>query len=354
MQSETNKNISLLFILLTAVITFYSCNSSETGPDDNLQPGRRDYVWTVDTLSKYGKYNGYCYMYGTSPSNIWCIGQGDYSDRFLHYDGTKWSLLKDVGAFDPWCVFGFSADDIWFGGNESSIWHYSNGKITKFGSYPIEGYGEAIIESFWGNSTNDIYASGCIFTPSHDKIYAILLHYDGSKWEYVVKPEMEMQFSQIKRGLKDSPDYFINGYKDNPFTGDTVALFRYDGKTVSRIYSEKLTTFTGVGILVLNERIYFGFKEKIFKYVNNQFVQLVDFSGNNVKHMSKLCGRNEKDIFVDLNGGIGHYNGSDLKPIYSYNSSTFIYETLLFEKDSYFLCYDGNKNLYLLIHGALK
>ena len=37
----------LIFIFF--VLTVLTCNNPVT-PDDNLQPGRRDYVWTVDTV----------------------------------------------------------------------------------------------------------------------------------------------------------------------------------------------------------------------------------------------------------------------------------------------------------------
>jgi hypothetical protein len=331
-----------------------ACKTTSTEPFESIPAGRRDYIWTVDTLNKYSIYNDYHYLYGTSPENIWCVGQGDYSDRFLRFDGTKWSFLQGTGRFEPWSVYGISENDIWFGGDESSIWHYANGKIDKVGSYPLEGYGESMYNSFWGNSPNDIYAVGCIYTPLHDKIYGIIMHYNGLKWEYVVKPETEIDYTSIKRGIKDGPNYFINGYKIRSDSPDSLGLFEYDGKSFKRIYFDEFSLFNSPGMLTLDGHIYFGFRERLYKYINNHFVLFKDFSGNNIMHMGKISGRSEKDLFVDLNGGIGHYNGTDIKQIYSYENTVQIYETLHLEKDSYFLCYNRINKLFLFIHGRLK
>lgn len=283
----------------------------------------------MDTLNKYSNDNGYTQLYVSSPSDVWCVGNwNSYSDRFLHYDGIKWSFIKDAGAFDPWSTCGFSANDIWFGGGDCTIWHFTNGKINKVGSYPIEGYSDAVYKSFWGNSSNDIYLAGCIYTHSHNNILAIIMHYDGTKWEYVVKPEMEAQFLEIKRGIKDSPNYFLISYKVGTTSGDSAGIMEYDGKILKRLYFDENSPLNGPGILSMNDRIYFGFREKIYKYINNQFVLFKDFCGCNVKNMVKLSGRNEKDMFVDLIGGIGHYNGTDLKPIYNYETSIQIFKSI--------------------------
>jgi len=345
---------SVLLLLIIVLFAFFtSCKSSGTGPEDNVPAGRRDYVWTVDTLNKLGPYNNYTLLFGTSPTNIWCVGVGYYSDRFLRYDGQKWSFLKGVGAFDPRSIFGLDENDIWFGGYDGSIWHYTNGKFDKVGTYPIAEYGEAVYQCIWGETKNDIFASGCIYSSLRDKIYGILMHYNGKKWEYVLQPSMLLQFQSIKRGIKSSDNYFLIGIT-NSNSPDSSIIFSYDGNNLKRIYYEEYSLFTAPGMIVLNDYMYFAFKEKLFKYFNNQFQLVRDFSGNNIKHLGKISGRSVKDLFFDLNGGIGHYNGTDIKPIYSYDNTTQIFASLHLENESYFLCFDRMKKEYLLIHGSLK
>ena len=62
------KNI-LVFILF--VIGLWSCNTTEPIEDT---PGRRDYVWTVDSLD--APYDTYYRMWVSSPSDVWCVKFG--------------------------------------------------------------------------------------------------------------------------------------------------------------------------------------------------------------------------------------------------------------------------------------
>ncbi|MCZ7616341.1 MAG: hypothetical protein M5T52_22995, partial [Ignavibacteriaceae bacterium] len=53
-------------------------------------PGRRDYVWTVDTL--FMPFNSFTDITGTSPTNVWACGPGgDLDKTFYHYNGQSWN-----------------------------------------------------------------------------------------------------------------------------------------------------------------------------------------------------------------------------------------------------------------------
>jgi hypothetical protein len=164
---------------------------------------------------------------------------------------------------------------------------------------------------------------------------------------------MQLVFPSIKRGIKDSKNMYIIGTtsEGNP---DSIGIFEYDGKTLKKIYYDIMTLENGPGMFVIDGHIYFAFREKIYKYINNQFVVVKNLSGNNIMHLAQISGRSENDLFFDLNGGIGHYNGTDVKKVFSYSNTTNLSSSLFLEKDCYFLTFDVITKLYILIHGKLK
>ena len=83
-----------IFILSLLIILPLSC-SNPTDPYDNLQPGRRDYVWTVDTLS--AQNNTYYRMWASSPTDVWCTSPGDWDKSIAHFDGESWALYGVSG-----------------------------------------------------------------------------------------------------------------------------------------------------------------------------------------------------------------------------------------------------------------
>jgi hypothetical protein len=49
--------------------------------------------------------------------------------------------------------------------------------------------------------------------------------------------------------------------------------------------------------------------------------------------MSHLKGRSEKVIFININDGIGYYNGSDIQTVFKLDSNFLFSDVMLFEKD---------------------
>ena len=121
------------FIAVFLIIIFFSnCNTTEP-IEDNLQPGRRDYIWIVDTLHGQGySFEG---MWGSSPDDIWvCSPDGGATlyDFIQHFDGVKWTPFPEiVPVGDAYCIFGFSKDNVWLGGNDGTNWQEL--LLTKFG-----------------------------------------------------------------------------------------------------------------------------------------------------------------------------------------------------------------------------
>ena len=343
---KSRKYLLLLTLLLPLVS--YSCKDEITTPND--PPGRRDYVWSVDTISNGRPWNEYYKLWGTSPSDLWCIGtNGDFNKMILHYDGKTWTNYKYPGqAIEPWSIFGFNNNEFWVGGGSGLIFRYKDSNFSQFGpNYGLDGYSNLVFESLCGNTSEDIYAAGCAYKTTDHKLYGILMHYDGTEWKYVNKPEIETQFIEMKKGKNDSPNYYIMGYTD---TDNKWSFYEFNGSTIKRIYSSK----EDLGLCSIDNKIYFGIDKKLFEYHLNTFINIKDFSNTNIISTKLFSGRSENDLFLHMQDGIGHDNGQDVKTLFHLNPGVVFSGIALFEKDAFFLCPDFSTHTFIVVHGKLK
>jgi len=87
------------FILISIFLLNSGCKKNATEPiSEDLQPGRRDYVWTVDTLNY--PYNTIVKIWGSSPTDVWAVSPGgDLDKTIFHFDGMPGPLTKFTGHF---------------------------------------------------------------------------------------------------------------------------------------------------------------------------------------------------------------------------------------------------------------
>jgi hypothetical protein len=349
------KSIVLLLITILLILST-GCKKTPTEPGkDKPPPGSRDYTWTVDTLNKIVPYNFYSSLWGTSATNVWCIGfVGDVDKMLMHYDGSTWKNFAYPGqGMQPWSIFGFTAENFWVGGADGAIYRYINGQFNNFGYYALPGYPLTFFVKFWGDNPNDIFVVGCAHKIADELNYSIIMHYDGKEWTYVIKPEAQGQFLNINRGTNDSPNYYLIYLSEYI---DSTSIYEFDGNSLKRIYNQPELDYNIPGMFSVNNNLYFGFNEKLLKYdyKNNRFYTLKDFAGANIKTMSHVNGRSENDLFINMNDGIGHYNGSDIQTVFKLDNNAMFDDAVIFEKDVFFLCTDYKKNNFLIVHGQLK
>jgi hypothetical protein len=164
---------------------------SLTSPDDNVQPGNRNYIWTVDTLHDLAQ-TGLGGIWGSSPTNVW---SGGYEDLF-HYDGTTWTHWPRIPC-DVNTIFGFSANDVWMGGDDGKIWHFDGSRWTENFIYRPDGFIDVNITDIYGTSANDIFAIGVIWY--NDTTHrGFILHNDGGGWREVYKANYYSQFGRVR------------------------------------------------------------------------------------------------------------------------------------------------------------
>jgi hypothetical protein len=335
------KKYSLFILLAILAFTNTDCKNNPVAPPDNT-PGRRDYTWTVDTLKvTNGDLFYLISLWGSSPTDIWAVGSGSTALVTLwHYNGASWSRNTSSLSSNLICVYGFAQNDVYACDAPGNGVYHCNGQQWS-NVYKYDGPGTYLgLNSLWGDASNNIYAVGGIDTIANGNYKDAVLHYDGSNWNFLSIPDRRVGFTWIRRGVLESAKYYLSGVR-NESTGDTNKIFELDGTSLKEIYSSQV----GGSVCEMEGKVYFPIGKKIFKYQNNQFVVWKDFSSTTYRGW--ICGRSEIDFFLLATDGFGHYNGTDLKTIYSTNLP--ISGIFVFENDIFFIL-----NFKIIVHGKLQ
>lgn len=176
----------LTLIVLTILLNIH-CNSNEpTG--GNSPPGRRDYVWTIDTISS-GSFQTYLTsIWGGTPNDVWICGfDSDRSKSIMHFDGEKWSPAQNIPprsfAISPNIINGINTEFLIIAGGSKYLnmqpppVYYDSALIMKYmnGNWDVTSIGG--INELWSLAvlSRDIFFVG-------DRVGNVL-KFNGSKLE---------------------------------------------------------------------------------------------------------------------------------------------------------------------------
>ncbi|MGD8782676.1 MAG: hypothetical protein PVH88_27435 [Ignavibacteria bacterium] len=344
-------------ILITILCTSYSCSDNPIVPPEELEPGRRDYIWTVDTLDMPMNYISS--VWGASPDDVWAVGAGGTQyDRLLHYNGTEWeTYTKEI----IWCtgntLYGFSSNDVWMGGgggwldSGAGIWHYNGSKWSKNFIYYVEDSYSMQVLNIWGTSVKDLYACG--FISFYNIWRGFVLHYDGNNWKEVVRADFNSQFLDVR---KEQNKVYVFALRTTLSASDTIAFYELNGSELKEIYSSSRDEIVYGNFHYINGKVYFLIAQDVYRYINGNFVEQFSLSHQNFGY--QFYGRHEKDIFIRMRDGLAHYNGTDIEYLYNFplNLVSIIDEPIIFEKEVFF-CLQDNSGSYtknLILHGRLE
>ncbi len=112
---------ALLVIISFSLLT---CGNNGTAPPtDGVLPGKRDYVWNIDTIAYPGSYQTNMQsMWAASANNIYIVGRNDQNrGKMYHYDGVRWTPVHLTatdggtisGPIDLSAIYGLSDSSIW-------------------------------------------------------------------------------------------------------------------------------------------------------------------------------------------------------------------------------------------------
>lgn len=340
----------LLFTV--AIISFMllnlSCKKSPTEAIDSTQPGRRDYIWTVDTLKLPEGYSTFLTrMWGSAPDDVWLVGNAYSSQHCLwHYDGTRWKNDPTLRNIYPSAIWGTSKDNVWLANSNSTIWHF-DGKIwAKYADLAIIDYNRIVIETIVGYSKNNIYGVGVAYHNNGRDYKGVITHFDGSKWILIEVPANNILFAVITYN-QVANEFLISGVTgDFPYyyrlfqlkNDQLIEIFKVDNKVIA-------LDEMGASNLVMVDKT-------VFSYKNGNLTEFHNFEGTNI--VGRLWVRNEKDFFTFTYDGIGHYNGVDIKTLFNKELNDVGLNTAyIFEKEVFFTMENTLTSVEFVVHGKL-
>ncbi|OGU68706.1 MAG: hypothetical protein A2499_16675 [Stygiobacter sp. RIFOXYC12_FULL_38_8] len=337
-----------LIFLFSAVLITLSCKDSITNPEP--QPGRRDYVWTVDTLAN-NSYSPSSRMWGNSPEDIYTISSGDWDYSISHFGGVKWSSYGIQGLFNIKSVYGFSSNNVFMGADNGSIWKFDGNNWKLFAKHTKDGHDGIVFDNLWGESASDFYALGA-YPDQYGYNNSIIAHYNNDKWEMI---NTDALYGIVEHLYKNFPDnkIYIQVIGGRNFT-DSTHIYEYSNGRFLKLYSNIWTQGLQADISLINNEVFFVLGNKISVRRDNKFQTVLNV--DNPKFYQRIWGRSSKDVFLLMTDGLAHYNGSNIEHVFYFNKTprTQIYGAALFEKDVFFLVYESQTGLSLVYHGKLN
>jgi hypothetical protein len=214
-------------ILISFLILNLQCEKpAPTDDDGTTKPGKRDYVWSVDSV-----------YYGALPSKI------------------QLESIWGSSATDLWGVAG-NASDV-----RDCLWHYNGSNWTRAtaGTPITEFTGNKTLYAIWGSAQNNVWAFGRKI--NQGVLSAFVMHFDGSTWTDAT-PSNVASLSSIL--------YNVYGVtKDNIWVGGYEYALHYNGynwRTYKIADSLSITAITGK-----NNKVFFHVssqwgKQDVFLY----------------------------------------------------------------------------------------
>lgn len=352
MKATKVRFMTFTLITLFAISIFY-VNSCDDGPTEpKLEPGRRDYVWEIDTLKLIN--NDFLWlsrMWANSTNDVWAIGGGNWTgNNIWHYDGKGWSTDSISRGIEGGGIYGFGSNDVWIGTAEGVFWHFDGNNWREFQKLSLDGFDRINIENIFGTAYNNIFAVGFAGQWNGPDYKAIIVKFNGLRWEFVNIPGFKLSFVNIRKA-KNSNYYLINGFSEEIY--NNIKLLKFDGKNVTMINESDYST----EVYELNGSLYITMNRKIYKENNNKLVVWKDFSAQTFGY--GIYGKNEKDFFSFVTGYvhgkdmIGHFNGSDFQVLLNTNFH-FTGAGAYIDNNVFVTAFDDLSNSSVIIHGKLK
>jgi hypothetical protein len=339
-------SLKILKIVLVSSILFLQLISCKNNPvEASLQPGRRDYVWTITTINPGNESLVLGRISGSSASDVWAVGQSSATATSIwYYNGSQWRCDSVARFIEPSGLYGINRNEVWLGNGNSTIWHFDGLRWHEYGVFNVTGFDWLNLNYFDGTSINNIYGVG--YAEAYSNTWkAIIMHYDGTGWSFVNIPDVKVSFETVAIE-PNSGVLVMSGTVYDP-TGFVAKVYCWDGKELKELLSESGWSF----VTKLGNEIFATLASKIYKYSNKQLVLWKDNSNNGING-NIICGRSSSDFFIGGNNGIMQYNGSDFTTIYSTNLT--VERGTVIGNDVFFIGLDYSKGKDYIIHGKLK
>jgi hypothetical protein len=347
---SVSKNLKALLLLCLTILALLSCNTTE--PTDNLKPGRRDYIWTVDTLDTQA--NRIQSIWGSNPNDVWAVGPGGLSpnEKLWHFDGNVWQPYQQALPTSPECIYGIDQNNIWIGGSDGKIFRFDGTVWNQVHSVIRPDTSGNWINDIWCENANSVYAIGTAYLTQEPAQRTFILQFDGMKWKEIYFSKHKLQFLRIQK--KENKLFLSGTILTLTVEPDTMIIYKFEKNTLSEIYRNTIDKITYLSLNQIGYDPYFLIGQDLNKYANNKFIKIASF--NNQAFGYQTYGRSERDIFIRMADGLAHYNGTNLEYLYHFSNqyTSILNRALLFEKDVFFTVHDNQNDLNLILRGHLK
>ncbi len=340
-----------IFLLMLSVIIIFN-TSCESGTEPKDQFGKRDYEWQLDTLSNQFPRNSYALIYGANPTNIWATGWGPFKNTIIKYDGMSWEAELNHPHKDYFSIYGISENEIYYGSDDGQIVHYLNGNYSLLPIPQQDQYWRTFRYAGFFKQGDVLFAIGAAKDTITYDLWTFILKYDGSVWEYFEKPTDKGIYVKAyednfnKKCLFVRNDYNLEG-------ADTNKVILFDGENLKEIFSNQNDLQGYPTISKMGSTLYVFCSGIMYVFNGENLDQLKDFSTE--KYIpARIFGRNENDFFFRTEDGFAHYNGEDVKIIYSTNEMYGITDAAVFENEVMFIGFTYDTGLYYSLKGKLK
>lgn len=338
----------LPYILLFLVAIFSACGLLGGEGKEPLEPGPRNYTWTVDTLAN-GPSGWINDIWGSSPDNVWAVTTGGLY-HLWHYDGQTWAPESLSIFMNGFSIYGFAEDDIWVGGSDGKLYHFNGLEWKMAFQYTFENMYDASIWSIWGDSPSDIYAVGDLEETDGPTYRSFLLHYDGKTWEELTTTKLGVFFNRVRTM---GSDVYIQASQiySSP---DSSLFYRYRKQHLEELMAEPTRQITWSSLNKIGEDILFVIGDTLYTYQSGKFKKELEVTKPDFGY--QIYGRSKKDIFLRMANGLVHFNGKDHWYLFYVNPplKTISNQAMIFKRDVFFLVTDfeslGSSYVY---HGTL-
>ncbi len=232
----------LLVIGMLLTFIAISCNEDEPTIIDPIKPGKRDYVWSIDSVDYQNRPRLMRFesIWGSSPMDIWGVVPDavDDFDDLWHFDGEKWLRATNIPPLTDatndiilYATWGTSKNDVWAFGNKNfqnkwgaCILHFDG---TGWANATPENIVDlkSVLFNVYGKGKNDIWVGGSEYA----------LHYDGNNWvSYFIEDSMVVSSITSSRN-----NIYLTAY--NAYGSNVRKLFRL---VDNEFYAVDSTTFT--------------------------------------------------------------------------------------------------------------
>jgi len=349
------------FLIVLAIIILGINLSCDKAPNESnynvsyIEPGRRDYQWTVDTIG--GEFLSLSCIWGDSSDNIWIGGSmGDNGRSLWFYNDSVWKAVGLPNVYQS-SIFGFGRNFVLLGDLNKNVWTFNGSNWSKT-ALPIPDslrtHCFLDINDFNGMNKDNIWAVGTLGNNNTSAEYGVIYHFDGIKWELKkITNKPNVHFYRIYPA-DNGEKFFIHVLKRNKITyNDTTAIYVFDGSNLKEIFQSPCTTYESSLISKIGNDLYFTSNRKIYRYLNgniNEYKTIEDYNNG-----AFISGRSEKDIFLWMWDGLAHFNGNDVQYIFKLKNPIHVIDNvLIFEKEIFFFAKEESTGNFYFAKGELK